>query len=257
MFAQKILSDLPRFRKVYNAAIRSYRRANRIKSQSHPAPELSSEEAPFWERTGPNGQRKRANAASEIEKLRPRALTLTLFARLCLADFFIHGIGGGKYDEVTNIIIRDYFGIEPPAYQVLSATLLLPLPGFPGTVESVRRTQRYLRDLQWNPQFQIETERTDHSIAVQLIAEKERLIRSEPPSTDHTSRREWFRSLQHVTERLRPFVKEKIAGAEESLRLAQVELEGNRVLRRRDYAWMLYPETVLRPFLQQFLNLGE
>ncbi|HEV3386662.1 MAG TPA: hypothetical protein VG097_17735 [Gemmata sp.] len=257
MFAQKILSDLPRFRKVYNAAIRSYRRANRIKSQSHPAPELSSEEAPFWERTGPNGQRKRANAASEIEKLRPRALTLTLFARLCLADFFIHGIGGGKYDEVTNIIIRDYFGIEPPAYQVLSATLLLPLPGFPGTVESVRRTQRYLRDLQWNPQFQIETERTDHSIAVQLIAEKERLIRSEPPSTDHTSRREWFRSLQHVTERLRPFVKEKIAGAEESLRLAQVELEGNRVLRRRDYAWMLYPETFLRPFLQQFLNLGE
>ena len=39
--------------------------------------------------------------------LRPRALTLTLFARLCVADFFIHGIGGGKYDEVTDRIIRE------------------------------------------------------------------------------------------------------------------------------------------------------
>ena len=68
-----------------------------------------------------------------MNNLRPRALTLTLFARLCLGDFFIHGIGGGKYDEVTDAIIRDYFGIEPPAYQVLSATLHLPLPAFPST----------------------------------------------------------------------------------------------------------------------------
>ena len=28
--------------------------------------------------------------------IRPRALTLTLFVRVCLGDFFIHGIGGGK-----------------------------------------------------------------------------------------------------------------------------------------------------------------
>jgi hypothetical protein len=256
-FARTILSDLPRFREVYNAAIRSYRRTNRTKSQSHPAPELNSDEAPYWERTGPNGQRKRANASSEIDKLRPRALTLTLFARLCIADFFIHGIGGGKYDEVTNIIIREYFGIEPPAYQVLSATLLLPLPGFPATFENVKLAERRLRELQWNPQYHVETGGTDHSTAVQLIAEKGRLIRSEPTLTDHPSRRKWFRSLQQATERLRPLVKEKIAGAEESLRLAQVELEGNRVLQRRDYAWALYPETSLRPFLQQFLNLGE
>ena len=54
-----------------------------------------------------------ATAASDVQSLRPRALTLTLFARVCLGDFFIHGIGGGKYDEVTDAIIRDYFGIEP------------------------------------------------------------------------------------------------------------------------------------------------
>ena len=61
-------------------------------------------------------RRERASADSDVNNLRPRALTLTLFARLCLGDFFIHGIGGGKYDEVTDAIIRDYFGVEPPAY---------------------------------------------------------------------------------------------------------------------------------------------
>src|SRR5205085_11199692 len=103
-------------------------------------------------RTGKAGRRERATTSSDIHALRPRALTLTLFARLCLGDFFIHGIGGGKYDEVTDAIIRDYFGLDPPAYQVLSATLHLPLPGFPATATDVERAERLVRDLTWNPQ---------------------------------------------------------------------------------------------------------
>src|SRR5207253_6987088 len=107
--------------------------------------------APFWLRTGADGRRERAAVASDVSQLRPRALTLTLFARVCLGDFFIHGIGGGKYDEVTDAIIRGYFGVEPPAYQVLSATLHLPLPGFPSTAANAGRAERLVRDLTPNP----------------------------------------------------------------------------------------------------------
>src|SRR5258708_32291860 len=64
-------------------------------------------------------------------KLRSRALTTTLFARLCLSDLFIHGIGGAKYDELTDEIVRRFYGFEPPWYMVLSATLLLPLAAYP------------------------------------------------------------------------------------------------------------------------------
>jgi hypothetical protein len=252
-FIEHILEDLPRFQRAYNEAIQNYRRVNRIKSRSHPAPELTSGEAPFWERTGMNGQRRRANTSSNIHSLRPRALTLTLFARLCVADFFIHGIGGGKYDEVTDRIIRDYFGVEPPAYQVLSATLQLPLPCFPTKAEGLQKAERLLRDLHWNPQRYIDSRQA--SIEVQLSAEKEQLIRNEPPLKDHPARVEWFRSLKQVNERLRPFAKEKIPEVEECVRQNQAELEANRVLQRRDYAWVLYPETTLRPFLQQFLNI--
>jgi len=254
-FAKHIFDDLSRFREVYNAAIMSYRRANHLKSHSHPAPELAKDEAPFWEQTSVNGGRKRATTSSDIHALRPRALTLTLFARLCVADFFIHGIGGGKYDAVTDQIIRDYFGIEPPAYQVVSATLQLPLPNFPTTAESVRQAERNLRDLKWNPQYYIDPKMAGRSIAVQLLAEKEKLIRSEPSLRDHQGRREWFRSFQRVTEQLRSFVSQQIPQVEELVRRRRAELEANRILQRRDYAWVLYPEQVLRPFLQQFLNL--
>ena len=37
-FARHILGDLPRFREVYNAAIRAYRVANHVRSHNHPAP---------------------------------------------------------------------------------------------------------------------------------------------------------------------------------------------------------------------------
>src|SRR5262249_56991840 len=72
-------------------------------------------------------------------KVRSRALTNTLFARLFLADLFIHGIGGAKYDELTDEIIRRFYGFAPPAYMVLSATLRLPFPIFPATPEHCRR----------------------------------------------------------------------------------------------------------------------
>jgi hypothetical protein len=255
-FAKHILSDLPRFQQAYNDAIQSYRRVNHIRSQSHPAPELGQYEAPFWERKGTNGQRQRATTSSSVRALRPRALTLTLFARLCLGDFFIHGIGGGKYDEVTDQIIRAYFGIEPPSFLVLSATLLLPLPTFPATVESLKQAERRVRDMHWNPQSYIEPNQAGTTTIQQLIAEKERLVRDEPSSGDHAARREWFRSLRSVTDHLRTYVKAQIPAAEEELKRIELQSEANEVLLRRDYSWVLYPEATLRPFLEKFLGLG-
>jgi len=254
-FARHVLADLPRFAAVYNAAIRAYRRANRISSANHPAPELAEGEAPFWVRTGADGRRARATAASNPTQLRPRALTLTLFARVCLGDFFIHGIGGGKYDEVTDAIIRDYFGLEPPAYQVLSATLHLPLPGPPSTADDAARQARLVRDLHWNPQRHLTAENARRGEVAALVAEHEVLRRVEPPHGAHARRRGWFRALRTVTEQLRPFVGELVPRAEKDLERMRVEAGANAVLRRRDYSWVLYPEETLRPFLQRFLDV--
>jgi hypothetical protein len=243
-FASHILTNLGQFRAVYNAAIQGYREVNGIRSRNHPAPELAEGEAPFW-----MSGRSRATATSDVSDLRPRALTLTLFARVCLGDFFIHGIGGGKYDEVTNAIIRGFFGIEPPAYQVLSATLHLPLPGFPGTATALHRAERRIRDLQWNPHQCLRPEQYSDVRTRSLLDAHAALSAAEPPYANHAQRRAWFRDLQAVKEQLRLLVVAQLAGAEEELRCVRTEVSANAILQRRDFAWVLYPEETLQPFL--------
>ena len=51
-----------------------------------------------------------------------------MFARMLVGDVFLHGIGGGKYDELTDVLIQRFYSVQPPRYLVLSATLRLPLP---------------------------------------------------------------------------------------------------------------------------------
>ena len=149
-FVAAVERRLPEFTRVYNAAIVEYRRANRVRSVNHPAPLLEPGERPFWRMTATG--RDRPYDAFPASELRPRALTLTLFARLFFADLWIHGIGGGKYDEVTDAIIRGFFRCEPPVYQVLTLTAHLPFKVEGDPAAEYRSAERLVRDTLWNPQ---------------------------------------------------------------------------------------------------------
>ena len=59
-------------------------------------------------------------------RLSPRALTLTMYLRLFVVDQFIHGIGGGQYDQVTDRIIATHFKITPPRFAVATGTMYQP-----------------------------------------------------------------------------------------------------------------------------------
>jgi hypothetical protein len=181
-------------------------------------------------------------------KVRSRALTNTLYARVFLGDLFIHGIGGAKYDELTDALIRDFYGFEPPGYLVLSATLLLPLPGQPARPEGCRDLAHELRDLRWNPQRHLAD---GDATAADLARQKRAWIERQP--ADWRERRERFGALRELTRRLEPYV----AGREQELGQTLVEcarqVETNAVLERRDYAFCLYPEAELRAFCERFL----
>jgi hypothetical protein len=184
-------------------------------------------------------------------KIRSRALTNTLYARLFLADLFIHGIGGGKYDELTDVLITRCYGLEPPAFLVLSATLLLPLPHYPADAAACRQLGHEVRDVHYNPQRHLSLDVADARIR-NLMSEKQEWIAR--PSPTRAERRERFRRLRQLTEELR----KEIADREQSLRSAcercGKELQANAVLRRRDYAFCLYPEGTLREFCTRFLG---
>jgi hypothetical protein len=282
-FACHLLADLPRFRADYNAGVHDYRKRHGIRSRNHPVPDLAEEdgwlEAPFWGwRAGATRRGRlfarvhsdgialrigdevwptlplRDAAAAWMDrgrqgfKVRSRALTNTLYARLFLSDLFIHGIGGGKYDELTDDLIRRFYECEPPEFLVLSATRLLPLPTAAVRADDHYRMGRELRDLRWNPQRHLPD---GESGLKDLAVEKQDLIAAEP--ADAGAKLERFLDLRAVTTRLAAPLAESANRLREKLAVTDRNLEANAVLRRRDYAFCLYPEETLRPFCTQFL----
>ncbi len=201
------------------------------------------------------------NAWRELErdgiKIRSRALMTTLYARLFLGEIFIHGIGGGKYDELTDQIIRDFYHLEPPKYLVLSGTLQLPLPSFPSRPMDCRRLARELRDLRWNPQRHLTggadiepVTSTNHLELNQPINEKTAWMARCPETL--ADRRQRFHELRKLTGLLLPLVSQKGKQLQAQLEACKREVEANRILQSREYAFCLYPEETLRPFLTQF-----
>lgn len=195
------------------------------------------------------GARRAICAWLELErrgfKVRSRALTNTLYARLFVCDLFVHGIGGGKYDELTDEIARRFYGAEPPGFMVLSATLLLPLPGYAGGEAQCRRLAHELRDLHWNPQRHL-----DGASAGELVARKRAWIDRRPAG--RRGRRERFVELRRLTEQLRPFVADRERRLAEELDRCEHQLQANAVIHRRDYAFCLYPARTMRDFCRRF-----
>jgi hypothetical protein len=290
-FACHVLAELPRFHAVYNAAVADYRARNRIRSRNHPVPDLAARgdwlEAPLWgwrsgqsrrgrlfARATPGGVELRcgdepwptlplhaggvaalAGLEAQGYKVRTRALTTTLYARLFLADLFVHGIGGGKYDELTDAIVHRFWGAPPPAFLVLSATLWLP-PAHDEPEDLAQRRRglaRRLRDLHWNPQRHLDDAPEADAGLRELAARKEVWVERQP----HTAaeRRHRFEMLRELTAALRrPLAARELALKEELADLGR-RLAGQQVLRRRDYAFCLYPESSIRPFCTRFLTL--
>jgi hypothetical protein len=292
-FACHLLTELPRFHALYNATVRAYRRRHGIRSRNHPVPDLAAEdgwlEVPFWAwrsgqsrrrrllaRPGSGGVELRAGGESwptlpldrgeprrlvtawlELErqgyKVRSRALTNTLYARLFLAELFVHGIGGGKYDELTDLLIRDFYHIQAPHFLVLSATLLLPLKAYPVHADDRRRLAREMRDLFWNPQRHLPAaDRADAGVK-DLLEQTRHWLALDPAGRGQ--RRERFRTLRMLSEQLRPRLADRTREVGAELQSCDRRLQANSILRRRDYPFCLYPEAALRPFCTRFLDV--
>ena len=179
-------------------------------------------------------------------RIRTRALTTTLFARVFLSDLFIHGIGGAKYDEMTDSICARLLKSLAPQFATVSATAYPPLPPpFPVTDESLRSTEHQLRDVQYNPDRHLSI---DSPTPIQsLIHQKQQILKGiagrHPSAEEH-------RTLQQINSQLGQHaeaVRERLRANSEAIR---DQLKANAVLRDREFAWCLHPEASLTTFLK-------
>ena len=292
LFTAFLLAHLPVFNSLYNDAVRGYRRVHRLRSSTHPVPELETTdgwfEAPFWVWRRGDQRRDRPfvrQVGAELElrdgrgvfarlplspdrpldaaaavlvgldrqgiRFRTRALTTTLFARLFLADLFIHGIGGAKYDAMTDEICERFLGIKPPAFATVSATFHLPLgSAFPVSADDLHRAEHRIRDLRYNPDRNLAELIDPNSRG--LIDEKRRLIDGltgrHPTRLEHCRVAEINAALFAGLGNLGPTLQS------ESKKLGR-QLRANSVLQNREFSWCLQPEEVVTSFFRrEFLS---
>ncbi len=275
-FLARILRGLDQLHGVYNEIVQDYRRTHGIRSRSHPVPDLARDgqwlETPFW--AWRQGQTRRGKLFVRTTKdrwtlridrdndctwdadgvpdlighcsrglrIRPRALTTTMFARLFLSDLFIHGIGGGIYDELTDRIIERFWGIEAPSYLIMSATLQLPLPRFPDAASRARTLGRRLRELQYQPERFVPRTNEVESL---LNAKEDWIARD---GVTHAERVQRFEQIRAINAQLQPHVAPELERTRAALVQCHREVGCEDVAARRDFPFCLYPETMLREF---------
>jgi hypothetical protein len=127
LLVEKIREHLDDFMQVYNSSLTEYRKEHKIKNHAQPIPNLVAGEMPFWILDPVTKKRNVMRVEDSVDNacILPKAVTLTMFMRLFITDFFIHGKGGGRYEEVSEHIIKEFFKIEAAPYEVASATMNL------------------------------------------------------------------------------------------------------------------------------------
>lgn len=277
-FAVHLLDQGERFRDVYNRSLAEYRRTHRIRSRSHPVPELARDddwlEAPFWVWTSEAPRRRRlfarrrkdlleltdragwratlelppeGDASRAVEqlaeqraanlKLRPRALLTTLYARLVLGDHFVHGIGGAKYDQLTDALFERFFGMTPPAFVTATATLCLSVDHPRVTLDDVRELEQRLRSLDHHPERWLSDAQRSDAYVERLVAEKRRWLAADPPRGARLTR---HRALGAINEALQPFVAATRSEWQRALDPLRDAAHRHALLASREYSYCLF-----------------
>lgn len=273
-----IVRDSDRFAEIHNRQLVDYRQKQHIRTDVQPFANLEVDgarvELPFWSVQG----RRRVRLFLDRERgtmhpvegtplpipsrvddpvfrrlqIRPRALTLTTFFRMCLADLFIHGLGGGRYDRVSDTVMAEFFGVEPPVYVVASATLHLPFRESVDPEPSRQSLQRMLLDARHNPERLLSDPPSPQRT---LIEEKWRLIhRLEDPGLTHRERRSATQEIRRINERLTA----TLAGRVSELEAAMAALDGRApasdAATYRGYPYFLFDVPAVEDLVSKMLG---
>lgn len=274
-FAAGILRDAERFQTTYNRSLLDFRQRNKLRSQTHPAPNLIKTgdwiELPFWlwsvasPQRGPLYAQRLQNEieisdldqlnfklaindlADEIQSLqeqrvaiRPRALMTTMYARLFLSDLFVHGIGGAKYDELTDALVREYFGAEPPLFLTATSTHHLPFPLLPFDENWARDIRQELRTRRFSPEKFLNQESLAETTRQGLI-DKQQLLAEIPA---RGQKRGWHTKMEAVNQSLWEVSRTDYEERRSELVSLEKKRRHTELLLSREYSFLLHPPSL-------------
>ncbi len=153
---------------------------------------------------------------------------------------FLHGIGGAKYDQVTNEIIRLFFGFEPPELATVSATLRLPFNYATHDGAAVGLWEQRLRELRYHPEQFIDASNANGKNAKieEVVATKRRWLQT--PKTRENAR-ERHVAIAGANEKLQPYIAPLRQKIERERDDAQHHKRRDAILNAREYSFCLFP----------------
>ena len=293
-FAADLLSRGDNFHILYNDALNDFRTQHRIRNPAHPMPNLSHRpdqpdwlELPFWVfqagqhrcplyiRSLPNriflsngtdqsdpvstnddqiaGSLKAA-LAGKAWSLRPRAVTLSLFVRLYLADTFIHGLGGARYDQVTDKVLKNFYNLTPPAFAVASATMHLPLAKLPPAQQlkdQLTVIRRQQRDMRHNPQRHLSDEETKQlsPLLEQRRREIELSTQLRQNKSPSTLRRRPFETIRRLNAQIYQSLPHRTDHLERTYHDTHHQHQQSRLTQNREFYFALFAPQQLKTLL--------
>jgi hypothetical protein len=192
-------------------------------------------------------------------RLRPKAVSLTLFVRLFLADWFVHGIGGSLYESVTNHMIENYYRIGPLRFGVATLTMTLPLSNnvtFPE--KNISQLKHELHNIKHNPEKYIdESILEEEPVASLLQAKREEIARAKDRSLPGNERKAAWNLLFRINESLSEFAREDTKALETRIRELEKNAVSQEVGNDRKYFFGLFPEKKLRKLGESLTFTGQ
>lgn len=179
---------------------------------------------------------------SPSDLLAPRALLLTAVMRSLHCDLFIHGLGGGIYDAITEAWWKTWRGETLAPAVVVSASVMLEFEGVAVADRSdFERTVWFAHHLPHN----IDRYLPDDSGANSLRQQKAILLVKMDGQHDRKERSKLFRSLHDINDQLVNEHTSLIQSAQQEVDRTRIGMENRKQLQRRDWCFALYPSTAL------------
>jgi hypothetical protein len=173
--------------------------------------------------------------------VRPRALMTTMYLRCFVGDLFVHGIGGGTYDELTDDIIREWLGIDPPIFLTSSASLHLPFDsniviagGRPlQTWHAIARELHLIRSV---PERFLDPSVESQRRLLESHAEKLKTIPA------RGAKRQWHQEITQIKRQIEQVVEPVKRAAQTRLEAAQHRIQQTKLIKSREYSFVLFNE---------------
>lgn len=240
---------------IYNKSLEEYRILKNIKKEGEPFPFLFKYddfyEIPFW--IIKNGRKKifknkdslyaenekitdlSFDFEKDIEKIknlkiRPRALTLSIYQRIFLSDLFIHGIGGTRYDEFTEKFFENAFNLKMPEFIFITGTFYL-FQGEPSDLSfKISELIEKKNFLTYHPEKFLKND--------PLVNEKLKLV--EEIKNCKRNKREISKKIKNINERLREKIDGILKEIEKEIEILMEKKEEEKVKYYREYPYFYF-----------------